>query len=79
MIDKISSLCFKDDGMLSDTIQICTSKTCLNVLANDIMDDQLQNSVKQLNKLCSGPQIIRPHITREDSGTTDQVNWSYDT
>ena len=74
MIDKISSLCFNDDGMLSDTIQIYASKTCLNVLANEIMDDRLQNSVKQLNKLCSGPQIIRQHITQEDSNTTDQVN-----
>ena len=77
MIDKISSLCSKDDGMLSDTIQICTTKPCLNVLANDIMDDRLQNSVKQLNKLCSGPQIIRQYITKEDSSTTNQVQWSY--
>ena len=79
MIDKIFSLCFKDDGMLSDTIQIYTSKTCLNVLANDIMDDRLQNSVKQLNKLCSGPQIIRQYVTKEGSSTTNQVQWSYDT
>ena len=37
------------------------------------MNDQLHNSVKQLNRLCNSPHVIRQYTTREDS-IADWVN-----
>ena len=74
-IDKISSHCVEDGNMLLVVIQDLKILYILHILGQDTMIDQLQNSVKRLNKLCKSTQIIRKYSTGEDSiACGDEVN-----